>query len=349
MDKYKVLSRGLLKQGLLGAVNLLKNGISFFTEPPEVNASPLIIQIEPTINCNLKCKMCASPLLKRQERCLKLEQFKQIVVQFPYLQKISLVGAGEPLLNPEIFDMISYAKSQGIDIGFATNATLLNRGVVDKIISSKVDWVNLSLDGATKEVYESIRVGANFDSVLSNIRNLMIALKGKDRPEISIWFVLMRSNLAELSQVVSLAKNLGINNISVQTVHYWGSAKWKTEMAKENVRNELDEVKNVLKKASVLARSSRINFNYVNIPGKKGRRNCKWPWRSCYITCDGYVTPCCLHGTNPELINFGNILKNPFSQIWNNQFYGEFRAKLKSRNPPAICVDCTSYYDKIRL
>ena len=98
-----------------------------------------------------------------------------------------------------------------------------------------------------------------------------------------------------------------------------------------------------------LAKKEGIDFDYWNIPDKGSRRVCKWPWKACYITVEGYITPCCIHGTNPKVINFGNIFEQGFENIWNCPEYMEFRRRLKSENPPEICIDCPSYYRKIKV
>ena len=111
-------------------------------EPANVGSRPIFVQIEPTIDCNLRCTTCINPTLKRDTRTLSLSKFKEIIGQLPYVQKISLVGAGEPLLNPELFNIIDYAKSKGLTIGFATNATLINNTIAHRIIDSGLDWLN---------------------------------------------------------------------------------------------------------------------------------------------------------------------------------------------------------------
>jgi radical SAM protein with 4Fe4S-binding SPASM domain len=349
--KAKFLFRLLTQNGIEGVRNLFCNAISILVEPEFVSSGPLIIQVEPTINCNLQCKMCFSPFLKRAERDLTLDNFKRILNELPSVRKISLVGTGEPLLNPNLFDIISYAKSKRIDIGFATNATLLNSVVANEILARGIDWLNISLDAATKEAYERIRIRADFNQVLANVREFMDArarFRGK-KPEVSVWSLLMKSNIKELPEFISLVHSLGVDRIYVQTIHYWGSREWKNKMLHEEITGQTKEIRKVLKGAFLLCKKNRMHFNYVNVPDIKGERGCKWPWRSCYITTDGYVTPCCMHGSNPTNIHFGNIFKQSFNDIWNNQAYRSFRKAFKSNNMPPVCLDCTSYYKKIKL
>ncbi|MBN3038397.1 MAG: radical SAM protein [Candidatus Omnitrophica bacterium] len=346
-QKYNIIKNTLKTKGWKGFSNLVLTWPSLSIEPVNVSSRPIFVQIEPTIDCNLRCAACINPTLKRETRMLSLSKFKEIIRQLPYVQKISLVGAGEPLLNPEIFNIIEYAKSRGLTIGFATNATLIDDKIAQRIIHSGLDWLNISLDGATKGTYENIRKGADFDAVLKNIE-LLIRMKGKrNKPEISVWFLALKNNLDELPGLVLLVERLGISELFVQTVHNWGDPSLKN-IDSQRI-DDTARIKKVFSQAIALARKKQIKFEYVNVPDKGKTRFCKWPWKSCYITVDGYVTPCCLHGADPKVINFGNIFSESFEEIWNNKAYQDFRKKLKSDDVPSICVDCPSYYAKVEI
>lgn len=347
-QKFEVAVNIARDRGIGGIFNAIGYGINLITEPAVVRLQPILIQVEPTVDCNLKCKMCISPLLKTENKTLSLDGFRHLLGQFPMVRKISLVGRGEPLTNPQIFDIINYAKKRGILIGFATNATLMTQDAAKKIILSDVDWVNISLDGATKETYEQIRIGANFDVVINNIKNFIALLAKRNKPEVSIWFLAMKSNIEELPGLISLAAGIGVKNICVQTIHYWGSPDWKRNMLQENILDGSARLRQILSEASRVAKKKHVKFSYSNIPGGKRKRICQWPWKSCYITADGYVTPCCMHGSNSEIINFGNLFDKPFREIWNSVRYQDFRRALRSKSIPSLCVDCTSYYAGIK-
>lgn len=335
----------LRKNGLAGLGNLLLAYINLHSEPPKMSSDPIIVQIEPTLHCNLKCEMCINPIIKRVKRHMTFTEFKKILDEMPFVSKISLVGAGEPLLNPDIFNMVSYAKSKGILIGFATNGMLLNDIMCRKIIGQPIDWVNISLDSADKEKYERIRKGADFQVVIDNIKRFTLMTAGKALPEISVWFVIMKNNLTELPSLIELVGNIGIKKVSAQLEHDWGDCRLA---GRKKDANFTEEMKRILIRAKSIARKRGIIFDYVNIPdATSATRACRWPWKSCYITAEGFITPCCLRGSNPDILNFGNIFTDSFRNIWNNTAYRKFREALKSDNPPGICAGCTSYYKKI--
>ncbi len=347
-EKLSIIKDSIILNKIGGVSNLIKTAGAIFSEPLYTASFPIYIQIEPAIICNLKCKMCISPFLERKTQCLSLEKFKIIEKQFPYLRKISLVGVGEPLLNPDLFKIIQWAKSKKMLIGFTTNGVLLTKMNIENILNVEPDWLNISVDGATKETYERIRQGADFDLVINNIKELMKAKKN-NKIKISLWFLGMRDNIEELPQVVKLTSELGIKKLNMQTVHYWGKKEWKLRLNGQQLNDSLVKLKSIILQAINTAKKYNIRFNYVNTPFNKSKRACQWPWKSCYITVDGFVTPCCIHGSDPHVINFGNIFEKPFHEIWNNIEYQAFRKSLKSDVPPEICIGCTSYYEKFSL
>ena len=344
-EKFNIIKDSIILNKMGGVSNLIKTARAIFSEPLYMASFPIYIQIEPAIICNLKCKMCIAPHWERREPYLSLEKFKIITKQFPYLRKISLVGAGEPLLNPDIFEIIQWAKSKKMLIGFATNGMLLTKRNIENTLNSKPDWLNISVDGATSETYERIRQGGDFNLVINNIKELMKAKKN-NKTDISLWFLGMRDNIQELPQMVKLASGLGIKKLNMQTVHYWGKEEWKLRLDGQRLDDGFVKLKSIILEAINTAKKYNIRFNYVNTPFNGSKRACQWPWKACYITVEGFVTPCCLHGSDPNVINFGNIFEKPFYEIWNNIEYQEFRRRLKSQTPPEICAGCTSYYEK---
>ncbi len=335
-NKAKVVWIAVKKDKLNGVVNLIKNYISLKNEPSYVKSMPLIVKIEPTVNCNLKCVMCDRSYWDKKNKDMTLDEFKKIIDQLKYVTSINLQGLGEPLLNKDIFSMVEYARSKNIEIGFFSNATLIDEEMAKKIVNVGLDYINISLDAANKDIYERIRKGAKFDKVIKNIKTLVKIKSERKRPNIAIWFVAMKDNFNEITKLVKLAKELGINEVTVQSAHSWGKDYLKD---KHDIKS--DDVKNVLNDASRLAKELGIKLSYTTI-FKKDKRGCKAPWLTSYITVDGFVTPCCMQASDPRIINFGNIFEKYFKDIWNNDEYREFRDELKN-SMPKVCVGCPGY------
>ncbi len=150
--------------------------------PLHVSSTPAIIDIEPTIRCNLKCEMCQTIEWDRRCEDLSYDNFQRIVNQLPSLGEIKLQGMGEPLLNNDFFRMVDYAKSKGIKTRTISNGTLIDGKTAEMIISSGLEQLHISLDGASPKTYEGIRKGASFSDVIKNIERLVEARGSAEKP-----------------------------------------------------------------------------------------------------------------------------------------------------------------------
>jgi MoaA/NifB/PqqE/SkfB family radical SAM enzyme len=146
---------------------------------------------------------------------LKFREFKEIIDNNKNIQLINFTGIGEALLNPEFIEMIEYSKKKGIYVWFNDNFTLMNQEKAEKLIDAGVDFIVLSLDGATKETYEKIRVGAKFNKVTENFKKLN-ELRNKKKllkPKLGINMVVLKENYMEIEEMVKLANELKADNL----------------------------------------------------------------------------------------------------------------------------------------
>ena len=345
--KLRVIQRTARRGGWRGLVSLAKSAYDYYREPDVLRGSPLFLQVEPTILCNLECKFCINPYLPRARATLSLDKFRALLEKTPHVAKLSLVGIGESFMNKELWQIVREAKLRGIEIGTTSNGTTLNDHILQEIVESGLDWLNFSLDGATKATYEMMRPGAVFEQVLGNIRKVVAAVGERERPTLAIWFLASRDNIQELPMMVPLVKGLGIPRLRTQGVHYWGHEDWQE---RERRANDIRELLETLRAVARQAREAGVEFQALNFPDPTAERGCKWPWRGSYITADGYVTPCCENGSDPDKINFGNIFQQSYEDIWNSEAYRAFRKQLRSKDSrPAICADCPSYHRSVTI
>ncbi|MBI3825268.1 MAG: radical SAM protein [Candidatus Rokubacteria bacterium] len=331
-------------RGVLGAA---RAAWDYYREPDVVTGSPLFLQVEPTILCNLECAFCINPFLPRTRTSLTLAKFQQLLDQAPSVAKISLVGIGESTMNKELWAIVRHAKSRGIEIGTTSNGTILTDRIFNEIFDSGLDFLNFSLDGATKGTYEKMRPGAVFEDVLANIERVVTEARRRGRPPIAIWFLSTSQNIGELPMMVDLVKELGVTRLCTQGVHYWGHEDWH---GRAREANSIPELRQTLREVAARARANGIAFQALNFPDVTAERGCKWPWKGSYITADGFVTPCCENGSDPDKINFGNVFQTPYAEIWNSPAYQQFRRDLRDpASRPPICVDCPSYHRTLTI
>ncbi|MFQ6085939.1 MAG: radical SAM protein, partial [Candidatus Bathyarchaeia archaeon] len=112
---------------LPGALNLIQTYISMKTHPIHVHSLPTMVQIEPTLRCNLRCRMCVRTYWRKRSGDLGFENYQRIVDQFPHLRQLNLTGVGESLLNRDFFRMVEYAKSRKIYVKLFDSGTMLDQ------------------------------------------------------------------------------------------------------------------------------------------------------------------------------------------------------------------------------
>ena len=320
---------------------------------------PRALQIEVTGACNLRCRMCLvryrAPL-DRRRASLDFARFKALADALPELETVTLQGLGEPLMAPDLLAMLEYGASRGLRMGFNTNATLLTRATAERLVDVGLDWLHVSLDGATAETYESIREGSNFEKVAQNVRGLVAVMRARaaERPRLAIVFVAMRRNLRELPDVVRLAAAWGIPTLRVQNLshsfsdtdpagEYQGiraftsrEALWQSPS--EDGDRVFAEARAVAADLGVALRLPELDEPIAPAAGP----GCDWPWRSAYVRQDGKVQPCCMLMGGDRAI-LGDLSSASFPEIWAGERYEAFRAALWTDRPPAACRGCSMY------
>lgn len=216
---------------------------------------PPSILLEPTNACNIKCRMC--PIhgegvnKSREIGFIKKDLWTGIIEEigsWPSQVNLDIHGAGEPLLHPEFFDMLSLAKSKGnITVGFLCNATLLDQEKARAVIELGVDWICFSVDGAQKEVFEYYRRGAHLETVERNIKYLL-SLRKQGKPQ--IYFNMVNHDEADLALFIDTWAGL-VDSLSISI--------------KRPVRREDQERLKLLKPCPLLYQQLVIGW-----PGKTG-------------------------------------------------------------------------------
>jgi radical SAM protein with 4Fe4S-binding SPASM domain len=172
----------------------------------KVGAFPLDVIAESSNVCNLRCSMCFQadkdlPVPKTTKvPFMSMALFEKIVDECAAngLPALKLSWRGEPMMNKNFAEMLRYAKSKGIlEVTSLTNATLMDEAMCREIVSGRLDQLVISIDGLTKETYEKIRVGADYDVVVNNLRTLL-KIRGRSRkPFIRLQYTQSAANRHE--------------------------------------------------------------------------------------------------------------------------------------------------------
>jgi len=247
----------------------------------ETVTQPRKIYVESTTKCNLSCTTCIRNVLDEELGDMSLALFKRLLPSFRDANMVNLSGFGEPLLHPDIFEMVRLTKKHGgeaTQVGFNTNATLLTETETRKLVSSGLDVLIASIDGIQPETLKKIRPGAHLPQILASIEKLAKtkARTGSDRPQVGLEFVAMTDNVEELPKLVEVASSIGVNFVVVSNLIPYTEPMEKkilyefnsilavqtmeratTEAKKSGISLDPDEV------ARYILKSSRFSRSYI--------------------------------------------------------------------------------------
>jgi sulfatase maturation enzyme AslB (radical SAM superfamily) len=189
-------SFGFLEKG--GDAVLKETADGLFLRPARFPLRKLYI--EPTTACNYRCKTCVRNSWDEPTGFMEISMFRKLmddVKEASSLSEMAFWGIGEPLLHPQIVEMIGLARNRGLKTELITNGSLLDEVMSRALMEAGLDRLIVSIDGALADSYEDIRRGGDFRRVYNNLRGLraqkIAALR--DKPEVGLEYVLMRKNL----------------------------------------------------------------------------------------------------------------------------------------------------------
>lgn len=185
------------KGGLNPSFYLYRYQFNAYPEKFRVGRYPLDVIAEACNICNLRCTMCFQvdkdlPVPGTTKvPFMSMETFRRIADECAAnrVPALKLSWRGEPMLNKNFADMVHYAKSKGIlEVTSLTNATLMDEHMCRALVRARLDQIVISIDGFSKEIYERIRVGADYDTVVGNIHRL-ISIRGRaNKPFIRLQY-----------------------------------------------------------------------------------------------------------------------------------------------------------------
>ena len=129
---------------------------------------------------------------------------------------------GESFIDKQLVEKVRYAKEQGIkEVGMISNGSLITEPVARGMIEAGLDAINISVDAAGKEVFETTRVGLKYDKVIANIERLvrLRAEYGRRRPKLILSFV--RQNNSSDEQAFIEHWRAIADKIHITDLHNW--------------------------------------------------------------------------------------------------------------------------------
>jgi len=307
---------------------IISLALSRMTNKIIIWGKPFIINIEPTVACNLKCPQCITGMgkTKRDNPFLSSDLYEQILHELGNeLWHMLLYNQGEPFLHKEFIKFITLAKQKGIYVTTSTNGHFLDsEETVEQLIKSGLDSIIISLDGADEKTYKKYRFEGDFKKVINGIEMLVYCKKklNSKTPKIIIQFLVMKHNERQLVKIKRLIKKLGADRLLIKTFQIEDKNKMNSFLPNNE---KFNRYKDKTKKLELR--------NSVN-------KGCARLWYSTVILSDGRVAPCCFDKNGG--FTFGNINDKSLNEIWTSNEYRNFRSQIsRDRGKFKICRNCT--------
>ena len=296
--------------------------------------------------CNLHCIMCEehSNYNIKKEKLNRVMDFKIIEDVLEDTIKLGLKEIipstmGEPLLYKNIIELLNLIKHYKLKLNLTTNGTFPRLNIEDwgQLILPIASDVKISINGASKEINDSIMEGIDFDKHIEYIKKFLeirdnIRRQDLNHPTITLQATFMKRNIKEMPELLRLAIKLGIDRFK-------GHHLWIThpELDDESLRKEKIDIRrwnSIVDKMNLIIENERLrNGNKIRLENiysiPKENENvipdnflCPFLGKEAWIAWDGTVNVCC----SPDYLRqslgyFGNIRDTGFMKIWNGENY----------------------------
>lgn len=219
-----------------------------------LHGRPTHLKIELTNYCNLACPLCPHAQMRRPTGYMRPDLFRRIIDDAaPHLEFAYLHHLGESLFHPHLGDLIRYGRRHGARMGLSTNATFLDERRGRTVLDADLDFLVISIDGATATSYERARAGADFATTTANVRAFLRLPRGTTT--VVVQMIVTPDNAHEVEPF---------------------AATWRSEGAQVMIKEARDWAGQIP----------------LGRPAPVSHAPCKMPWTELTILWDGRVVPC---------------------------------------------------------
>lgn len=319
---------------------------------PQLYRFPRQLEMEITTTCVRRCVHCEHTYWSHESQPRKQMTYDEIVYvleQFPGLRWASLVGEGSSFEHKHIARLIQYLKQRHIMCYMPDHLCDWDDDMVRTAVENDMDGIILSLDAATKETYESIKVGCNFDKAIGNLRKLVEEKRKRNSPlpEITFNYIAMKNNLHEIPDYVDLIAGIGSRK-DFGAGSRIGVVRLLT--FKQILGLQVEDIPEKII-ADAQARAAKhdffINFTGTNVREDLPSPSCCMAWMEPYIFMGGFISQCCavFISNNRDFIRkhaFGNVFEKQFREIWDSKPYKTMRYTINRPDAPVPiqCAGC---------
>lgn len=273
---------------------------------------PKNMLMELTNSCNHNCVFCANSKMTRKKTFIDKRLTERILKEAYDLgtRKVGFYTTGEPLMNKKLEEYIKCAKNLGYEyIYITTNGALMDKKRIETIVEAGIDSIKFSINAGTKESYFAIHGRDDFEKVLENLKNLYEYRKSQNKKfKIFISSIVTRHTICEKELI------------------YCKTKKYSDEIIFNNCKNQGGMMYEI---NDLLSINDKEKINTI----------CPLPFNKIHISCEGYMTACCIDFQNYLAIADLNTTK--LLDAWNSkEFIGLRNAHLNDKLERTLCFNC---------
>jgi len=336
---------------------------------------PRLIDIELSNRCNLHCKMCwfhgengIGDRFKDQE--LSTYEIFSLVDQLEEYAPAIYVGGSEPFIREDFLEILRYIRSKNISVSFTTNGTLLDSGIIEKLVGLGVDTIYFSIDG-NEELHDRLRGKGTFNKVTQSVRMLSVLKKHEPnvKPVIIVNITITANLLGHLKEALDSIRESTDDGADYYRLHHlWyvtqdelsghmSAIKQKLGCSASGTASHLipdsfmldpirlsDEIMRIRRLPRVKSfpdlSSAKIRQYYSESPSI--RKRCLASFFAAVIKPNGDVKFCPDEWIDDYVL--GNILNDRFDDIWNSMQAHKFRRVLLREKHFTGCQRCNWMY-----
>jgi uncharacterized Fe-S cluster-containing radical SAM superfamily protein len=282
---------------------------------------PLHLDVDPTNRCNLSCVMCPRTVYIRRGswdwapggfRDMEIPLYRRLIDEGAEkgLQSVKLNFLGEPLLHPQIAEMVSIASQKGLWVMLNTNAVLLSGDLSERLIAAGLTDIFFSFDSPYEAEYERVRRGASYAKTLANIRGFMAALRASGRRHVQ----------TRASMVLP-----------------------ESPEGREKIKRDYTQLFRGLGVAEIgFGLPTVVDRDYSKLPAPEGFV-CPDLFRRVFVFSDGAAGPCCGDWERRLIVGSAGPGGSALSEIWRSEAYRGLRERHLSGQYKAVpaCRACS--------
>ncbi|MBN1774128.1 MAG: radical SAM protein [Deltaproteobacteria bacterium] len=305
---------------------------------------PELLQVEINTTCNLRCRICpcTASAGTRPARNVTLDEYRRVIGRSfapPYVVVFS--GFSETLLHPQLHRMVEFEKRRGCTVQVATNGTLLDDRRIGRLLDAGVDQFVVSLDSARPAVYEAVRTGASFETVLRNVLRLRDAIaRRSSASKIVVNSVVLRSTAPHLGELLEFLHEHGLADLALIKVMKLAAMRnrfLRTDFLSWDEYDALPFDRLARRARALGLRMMRSDDTVLGV------RGCHCPTGAFYLSAELDLSVCPMLSFAPRWV-FGNLGRESIDAICRGDRFAAFRARFAAGRRPALCEDCACLF-----